>query len=94
MVIVNADGFFLDSLSDFGRAVMKDSRFGAWQFRQEAETAHEFRKVDPPDGAQLGGPVRPAGFLWLRELVIYRSRTNGTWQLSPWEAGTTPVAGP
>ena len=31
------------------------------------------------------------GFPWRRELVIYRSRTNGTWQLSPWEPGTSPV---
>jgi hypothetical protein len=93
MVIVNADGFFLDSLSDFGRVVMKDSPFGAWQFRQESETAHEFRKAIHqlvPNWVDLFG--RP-GFARLRELVIYRSRTNGTWQLSPWETGVRPVQG-
>ncbi len=93
VVIVNADGFFLNQLSDFGRAVMTDSRFGAWQLRQEAETAHEFRKAIHqlvPNWVDLFG--RP-GFARLSELVIYRSRTNGTWQLSPWEAGTRSVAG-
>jgi hypothetical protein len=35
----------------------------------------------------LGRP----GFPRSRELVIYRSRTNGSWHLSPWEPGTAPV---
>jgi hypothetical protein len=91
MVIVNADGFFENSLSDFAREVMKADRFKAWQFRQEAETAHEFRRATHqlvPNWVDLFG--RP-GFPWRRELVIYRSRANGTWQLSPWETGTAPV---
>jgi len=91
MVIVNADGFFENSLSDFAHQVMKGDAFGAWQFRQEAETGHEFRKVIHqlvPNWVDLLG--RP-GFPWRRELVIYRSRANGTWQLSPWEVGTAPV---
>ncbi len=43
-----------------------------------------------PNWVDLFG--RP-GFPWRRELVIYRSRTNGTWQLSPWEVGTGAVSG-
>jgi hypothetical protein len=91
MVIVNADGFFENSLSDFAREVMKADAFGAWQFRHEAETSHEFRRAMHqlvPNWVDLFG--RP-GFPWIRELVIYRSRSNGTWQLSPWEAGTDLV---
>jgi hypothetical protein len=91
MVIVNADGFFENGLSDFAADVMKGTEFGAWQFRQEAETAHEFRRAMHqlvPNWVDLFG--RP-GFPWRRELVIYRSRSNGAWQLSPWEPGTTLV---
>lgn len=92
-VIVNADGFFANWLSDFARTVIKDTTFGAWKFRQEAETAHEVRRAMHqlvPNWVDLLG--RP-GFARQRELVIYRSRTNGAWQLSPWEPGTMPVYG-
>ena len=91
LVVVNADGFFADQLSDFARTVMKDTRFGAWKFRLEAETAHEVRRTLHqlvPNWVDLFG--RP-GFPRQRELVIYRSRTNGAWQLSPWEPGIEPV---
>jgi hypothetical protein len=92
LVVVNADGFFLHSYSDFARAVMKSNAIGAWQFRQEAETGHEVRRAVHrlvPNWVDLFG--RP-GFPWRRELIIYRSRTNGAWQLSPWEPGTAPVS--
>jgi hypothetical protein len=91
LVIVNADGFFQDSLSDFARTVIKDTAFGAWKFSAEAEAGHEVRRALHqlvPNYVDLLG--RP-GFPWRRELVIYRSRRNGTWQLSPWEPGTTAV---
>jgi len=91
LVIVNADGFFRNSLSDFARTVMRDTQFGAWKFSSEAEAGHEVRRALHqlvPNYVDLLG--RP-GFPWRRELVIYRSRRNGTWQLSPWEPGTTPV---
>jgi hypothetical protein len=93
VVIVNADGFFGHGLSDFGRTVMNDTVFGAYQHHWEAETGHEVRRalhLLVPNYVDLFG--RP-GFPWRRELVIYRSRTNGTWQLSPWEPGTSPVPG-
>ena len=93
VVIVNADGFFENRLSDFARAVMKDTPFGAWKFGLEAEAGHEVRRAVHqlvPNYVDLFG--RP-GFPSRRELVIYRSRTNGSWQLSPWEPGTAPVPG-
>lgn len=93
LVIVNADGFFMDGLSDFARIVMKDTAFGAWKFRQEAETGHEVRRVLHelvPNWVDLFG--RP-GFPWARELVVYRSRSNGAWQVSPWLEGDAPVPG-
>ncbi|MCC7125416.1 MAG: hypothetical protein IT178_11255 [Acidobacteria bacterium] len=91
LVIVNADGFFRDDISDFARTVMKDDAFGAWQLRHEAEAGHEVRRglhQVVPNFIDLFG--RP-GFPWRREVVIYRSRTNGTWQLSPWDLGQHPV---
>jgi hypothetical protein len=93
VVVVNADGFFQDDLSPFARSVMKDTRFGAWKLGLEAETGHEIRRAVHqlvPNYVDLFG--RP-GFPWGRELVIYRSRINGAWQLSPWEPGTAPVPG-
>lgn len=91
LVIANADGFFQDRLSDFARTVMKDTPFGAWKFGIEAETGHEVRRAVHqlvPNFVDLLG--RP-GFPWSREIVIYRSRSNGSWQPSPWEPGTAPV---
>lgn len=91
VVVVNADGFFLDSLSEFGESVMRDSAFDAWKFVHESETSHDVRRVLHqlvPNWLDLFG--RP-GFPWRRELIIYRSRTTGAWQLSPWEPGTAPV---
>lgn len=90
-VIVNVDGFFEDRLSDFARTVMKDTRFGAWKLGVEAEAGHEVRRAVHllvPNYVDLLG--RP-GFPWRREFVVYRSRANGSWQPSPWEAGTAPV---
>lgn len=93
LVIVNADGFFQHAYSDFARAVMKSNLIGAWQFTREAETGHEVRRALHqlvPNWVDLLG--RP-GFPWRRELIIYRSRTNGAWQLSPWEPGLHLMAG-
>lgn len=93
LVIVNADGFFQYAYSDFARAVMKSNLIGAWQFAREAETGHEVRRALHqlvPNWVDLLG--RP-GFPWRRELIIYRSRTNGAWQLSPWEPGLRAMTG-
>jgi hypothetical protein len=93
LVIVNADGFFMNSLSDFARVVMKDTAFGAWKFRQEAETGHEVRRVLHEMVPNWIDQFGRTGFPWRRELVIYRSRSNGGWQLSPWLPGRVPVSG-
>ncbi len=90
-VIVNADGFFLDELSEFAQAIMEETPFRAWQQRQEAEVSHDVRRalhLLAPNWLDVYG--RP-GFPSRRELIIYRSRTTGTWQLSPWPTGTTLV---
>jgi hypothetical protein len=73
--------------SDFADVVMRDTAFGAWKLRLESEVSHEVRRVVhvlTPNWLDLFG--RP-GFRLQRELVIYRSRTNGTWQPSPWNLG-------
>ncbi len=91
IVIVNADGFFTGEYSDFARDVRSDSRIGAWQLLHESEAGHEARRVIHqlvPNWVDLFG--RP-GFPWRQELVIYRSRTNGTWHLSPWAEGLRRV---
>ncbi|MDH4064036.1 MAG: hypothetical protein OEW19_06525 [Acidobacteriota bacterium] len=87
LVIVNADGFFSDSVSDFGATVLQDSRFGAVRLQWEAEAAHEARRAMHllvPNWLSLFG--RP-GFRSRREMVAYRSRTDGSWQMSPWDPG-------
>lgn len=92
-VIVNADGFFSDSLSEFGATVLRDTRFGAFQRQWEAETAHEVRRalhLLVPNWIDIFG--RP-GFTARREFVAYRSRTNGAWQMSPWDQGQILVPG-
>lgn len=91
IVIVNADGFFSGTYSDFARAVRADSGFEAWQLQRESELGHEARRVIHqlvPNWMDLFG--RP-GFPWRQELVIYRSRSNGTWHLSPWAEGLRRV---
>jgi hypothetical protein len=84
-VIVNADGFFNDSESEVATATMRGTAFGAREHQWEAEASHGIRRFLHrlvPNWIDLFG--RP-GVLWRREVVGYRSRTNGTWQMSPWE---------
>jgi len=91
VVIVNADGFFTGAYSDFAREVRSDTAIGAWQLQRESEIGHEARRLVHqlvPNWIDLFG--RP-GFPWRQELVIYRSRTNGTWFLSPWAEGLRRV---
>jgi hypothetical protein len=91
LVVVNADGFFTGSLSDFAGDVTRDTAFEAWQALHEAEVGHEVRRVVHqlvPNWVDLFG--RP-GFPRQRELIVYRSRRNGTWQISPWSIGTTRI---
>jgi hypothetical protein len=68
LVIVNADGFFQNSLSDFARTVMKDTTFGAWKFSSEAEAGHEVRRALHqlvPNYVDLwAGPASPGVGSW------------------------------
>jgi hypothetical protein len=92
-VVVNADGFFTDSLSDAATETTRESTFAARQHRWESETTHAARRALHrlvPNWVDLFG--RP-GFLWRREVVAYRSRTNGTWEVYPWEATRMGVDG-
>jgi hypothetical protein len=92
-VIVNADGFFSDGLSEAAAKTVKDSTFGAHRHRWESETTHVVRRTLHqlvPNWVDLFGR---AGFLWRREVVGYRSRRNGTWEVYPWEGAKLGVDG-
>lgn len=99
VVVVNADGFFGGGLSPWAEVVNRDTPFAARKLRWEAETAHDVRRtvhIVAPNWLALFG--RP-GLGHARELNTYRSRLDGTWQVSPWpESRTTfrppPLDGP
>lgn len=95
VVVVNADGFFGGGLSDWAEVVNRDTAFAARKLRLEAEIAHGVRRaihlVAPNWLALFGRP----GLGHARELNLYRSRFDGTWQVSPWPQSTkvfTPPA--
>lgn len=84
VVVVNADGFFGGGLSAWAEVVNRDTPFAARKLRWEADTAHEVRRavhIVAPNWLALFG--RP-GLGHARELNMYRSRLDGTWQVSPW----------
>ncbi|MEZ5290194.1 MAG: hypothetical protein R2745_03860 [Vicinamibacterales bacterium] len=99
LVVVNADGFFANRLSDWAEVVNRDTPFAARKLQIEAELGHEFRRsmhAVLPHWLELYG--RP-GLRTLRTFTAYRSRFDGTWIISPWRAGTTafppfPLDGP
>jgi hypothetical protein len=74
LVVINADHFFAAEQSDWAARVIEESDFDAWKIRFEAEAAHRVRRslhrivphyVDLRRG--------------LREVVLYRSREDGSW---------------
>lgn len=88
LVVVNVDGFFGGGLSAWAEVVNRDTQFAARKLRWEAEVAHSVRRkvhVVAPNWLGLFG--RP-GLGQARELNTYRSRLDGTWQLSPWPSAT------
>ncbi len=94
VVVVNADGFFGGGLSAWAEAVNRDTPFAARKLRLEAETAHDVRRtvhIVAPNWLALFG--RP-GLGQARELNIYRSRIDGTWQMSPWPESRTTFQPP
>jgi hypothetical protein len=77
VVVVNVDGFFADSQSEWAAKTIEESWFDAWKLQFEAEAAHAVRRrvhavlphyVDLQHGD--------------REVVLYRSRDDGTWFLA------------
>jgi len=94
LAVVNADGFFAGGLSAWAETVNRDTPFAARKARWEGETAHTVRRaihIVAPNWLSLFG--RP-GLGQARELNTYRSRLDGTWQISPWPASTAAFADP
>jgi len=99
VVVVNADGFFIRWLSAWAEAVNRDTPFAARKLRLEAEASHRARQalhVVAPHWLSIFG--RP-GLGQARGFNIYRSRIDGTWEISPWPSATStfappPAAGP
>jgi hypothetical protein len=74
LVVVNADGFFADARSEWAERVTDESGFDAWKVQLEGEAAHRVRRIlhrVVPHYVDLR-----RGF---REVVLYRSREDGTW---------------
>jgi hypothetical protein len=74
VVVVNADGFFSDSQSDWATKTVRESRFDAWKLQFESEATHAARRL-------VHRFVPQYVDLWRggREVIIYRSRLDGTW---------------
>ena len=94
VVVVNADGFFGGGLSAWAEVVNRDTPFAARKLRWEAESAHDVRRavhIVAPNWLALFG--RP-GLGHARELNMYRSRLDGTWEVSPWPQSDAVFAPP
>jgi hypothetical protein len=91
LVVVNVDGFFGRSYSDWARRVSEDTAFGARKRQLEAELAHDARRyihrVIPNWVDLYGRPGFPEG----DEFIAYRSRRDGVWAVSPWPAASMPA---
>lgn len=94
LVVVNADGFFNGGLSEWAEAVIRDTPFAARKLQFEAEAAHEARRVlhqIVPNWLRLFGLP---GLGLRRSFIAYRSRVDGTWEISPWAEATVAFAPP
>lgn len=94
LVVVNADGFFGGGLSEWAEVVIRDTPWAARKLQLEAEAAHDARRAVHqvvPNWLRLFGLP---GLGLRRTFIAYRSRIDGTWDISPWAEGTTAfVAG-
>lgn len=74
LVVVNADQFFASESSEWAERVVEESDFDAWKVQVEGEIAHSVRRrlhrVVPHYVDLRRGE---------REVVLYRSRDDGTW---------------
>lgn len=94
LVVVNADGFFGGGLSPWAEVVNRDSAFAARKLQLEAEAAHEARRgverLLPNWLQRFGLP----GLGLRRGFIAYRSRQDGTWEVSPWPEATLGFVDP
>ena len=74
LVVINADHFFAGRRSEWAAKVIEESTFDAWKIQVEGEAAHRVRRllhrVVPHYVDRRRG---------LREVVLYRSREDGSW---------------
>ncbi len=88
LVVVNVDGFFGGGLSPWADVVIRDTPLAARKLQLEAEAAHDARRVVHqvvPNWLRLFGLP---GLGLRRTFIAYRSRVDGTWEVSPWADGT------
>jgi hypothetical protein len=74
LVVVNADYFFAGRQSEWAARVIEESDFDAWKIQFEGEASHRVRRVlhrIVPHYVDLGHGHR--------EVVLYRSREDGSW---------------
>jgi hypothetical protein len=74
LVVINADHFFAAERSDWAGRVLEETDFDAWKVQFEAEVSHRIRRV-----LHRVVPHYPDLRRGLREVVLYRSREDGTW---------------
>lgn len=91
LVVVNADGFFGRDLSDWATEVMGDNHFEAMKLQWENETAHAVRRVAHRIVPHWFDLFERPGLEDGDEFIAYRSRRNGTWDVSPWPSGSHAV---
>ena len=98
LVVVNADQFFVSQQSEWATRVVGETPFDAWKIRVEGTLAHRVRKVVHrvvPHYVDLRRGQR--------EVVLYRSREDGSWFVAndfgegtsfrwPQEGGGLPTA--
>jgi hypothetical protein len=91
LVVINADGFFGGGLSAWADVVHRDSVFAARKHRWEAEAAHVARRATHALLPHWGTLVDLPGLGRARAASTYRSRVDGTWDISTWPDGDTII---
>jgi hypothetical protein len=74
VAVINADHFFASEQSEWAARVIDESDFDAWKIRIEGEAAHRVRRV-----LHRLVPHYVDLHRGQREVVLFRSREDGTW---------------